>query len=99
MVGGEQGGGGVPNLIEKGYNVESARRSGKSLADGVDIPSSRTKEGAESIVGWRERGHAKVTSGSRWCSGPASEIAGLKVPVGDEVGGCEAGRRGEHRNC
>ena len=78
---------GVPNLIEKGYNVESARRSGKSLADGVNIGSSRTKEGAESIVGWRERGHAKVTSSGRRRGGPTSEVAGLEIAVNNEVVG------------
>jgi hypothetical protein len=34
------------------------------LADGVKIRTSRTKEGAESIVGRRHGADAKVTSGS-----------------------------------
>jgi len=44
-------GAGFHDLIEKAQIVESARRSSKGLADGVKIRTSRTKEGAESIVG------------------------------------------------
>src|SRR5262249_39495752 len=75
----------IHGLIEKGQIVESARRRGKRLADRVKIGTSRTKEGAESTVGgWWQRGHAKVTSGRRRCSSPASEVAGLEIAVNDE---------------
>src|SRR5262249_60693339 len=77
----------IHGLIEKAYIVESARRRGEGLTDGVEIGTSRTKECAESTVGGGgQRGHAKVTSGRRRCSSPASEVAGLEIAVDDEIG-------------
>ena len=73
-------------LIEKAQIVGNPRCSGKGLADSVKIGTIGTKECAESIVGRRERGHAKVTSGRRRCGGPASEGAGLEITVDNEVG-------------
>src|SRR4029077_14311500 len=79
------------DLIEKAQIVESARRSDKSLADRVKEDISRSKECAESIVGRRHGADAKETSDRRRCGGPASEGAGLKVAINDQVGGSWAG--------
>src|SRR5262249_30694093 len=66
-------GAGLHDLIEKAEIVESTRRRGEGLADGVKIGTVRTKECAESIVGRRHLTDAKVTSIRRRCGGPASE--------------------------
>ena len=84
-------GAGFHDLIEKAQIVESARRSGKCLADGVKIGTSRTEVCAESIVGRRQHGDAKITSRSRRCGGPTDEGAGLKIAVNNEVGGSWSG--------
>src|SRR5262245_55262157 len=78
---------GFHDLIEKRQMIGSPWRSDKGLANRVEIGTIRTKECAKSIVGRRQGSDPKVTSGSRWCGGPAGEVAGLKIAVNDEVGG------------
>src|SRR6266480_4761974 len=80
-------GAGFHDLIEKRQMIRSPRRSDKALANRIKIGTVRTKECAKSIVGRRQGGDPKVTSGRRRCGGPASEVAGLEIAVDDEVGG------------